>query len=387
MPEIQKVEPAVGYPPEKGCYLRGNDYSPVAVVVILRWIREETPPEIEHLVRVGVEGGAALSGTLQTENVGLEKIICNVVSNPNIRYVVVCGPESPGHLVGDAILALAANGIDERKRIIGAEARTPYLFNIPCEYVQRFRKQLTVINLVNEGSPEVLSQAVWSCYQEEPTAFRNYMLYDPGAYPAGPLSGKITWRVTQPERAQERRRTHPGRKAAGTRGTHTKGGQSKKATAGSRTALRAEEDRMMRILFLYIGNSCRSQMAEGWTWHLWPDRFEAESAGIVAAGLDPRAVDVMAEVGVDISRQRSKTLHEVMDDEFDAVATLCGSAQEHCPVFPQNTRMIHEGFDDPPTLAARAMTVEQALAHYRRVRDEIRTFVEKLPDVLLSGDA
>jgi len=195
---IKKVEPAIGYPPEEGCYLRGNDYSPVAVVVILRWMREETPPDIENLVRVAVESGAALAGTLQTENIGVEKIICNIVSNPNIRYLVVVGPESPGHLVGDAILALAKNGIDEKMRIIGAEAPTPYLFNVPPEFTERFRKQVLVIDLINEGSPEVLRQAVCSCYQEKPTAFRRYQLYDPGAYPAAPLSGKITWRVTRP---------------------------------------------------------------------------------------------------------------------------------------------------------------------------------------------
>ena len=201
MTEVRKSERAVGYPPEEGCYLRGNDYSPVAVVVILRWMREETPPDIEKLVRLSVESGAALAGTLQTENIGLEKVICNIVSNPNIRYLVICGPESPGHLVGDAILALAKNGLDERKRIIGAEAPTPYLFNIPIDFVERFRKQITVIDLINEGSPEVLRQAVWSCYQEKPTSFRQYELYDVGAYPAAPLSGKITWKVTQPSLA------------------------------------------------------------------------------------------------------------------------------------------------------------------------------------------
>ena len=104
--EMKKVAPVKGYPPEEGCYLRGNDYSPVAVVVILRWEREKTPPSIEQLVRVAVESGAALAGTLQTENIGLEKVICNLVANPNIRFLVVCGPETPGHLVGDAILAL-----------------------------------------------------------------------------------------------------------------------------------------------------------------------------------------------------------------------------------------------------------------------------------------
>ena len=198
MTDVKKAEPAVGYPPEEGCYLRGNDYSPVAVVVILRWMREETPPDIERLVRLAVESGAALAGTLQTENVGLEKVVCNIVSNPNIRYLVVCGPESPGHLVGDAILALAKNGTDDRKRIIGTEAPTPYLFNIPQEFLERFREQVTVIDLVNEGAPEVLRQAVWSCYQEEPTPFRQYRLYDPGAYQAVPLTGTITWKVTQP---------------------------------------------------------------------------------------------------------------------------------------------------------------------------------------------
>jgi len=201
VPQIRKNEPGPGYPPEEGCYLRGNDYSPVAAVVILRWMREETPPDIEKLVRVAVESGAALAGTLQTENIGIEKIVCNIVSNPNIRYLLVCGPESPGHLVGDAILALVKNGLDERRCIIGAKAPTPYLFNIPAEFVERFRRQITVVDLINEGSPEVLRQAVWSCYQEKPTSFKEYKLYDVGAYPEAPLSGRITWKVTQPSMA------------------------------------------------------------------------------------------------------------------------------------------------------------------------------------------
>ncbi len=200
MAEIRKVPPAEGYPPEPGCYLRGNDYSPVAVVVILRWNRETTPPSIEALVRAAVESGAALAGTLQTENIGLEKVVCNVVANANIRYLVVCGPESPGHLVGDAILALARNGVDAGKRIIGAKALTPYLFNLPREFIDRFRSQVTVIDLVDEGSPDVIRQAVWACYQEEPTPFRQYVLFDPGAFPEPPLLGKITWRVTDPAR-------------------------------------------------------------------------------------------------------------------------------------------------------------------------------------------
>ena len=198
--DLAKHEPSADYPPEEGCYLRGNDYSPVAVLVILKYEREKTPPGIEQLVRTGVESGAALAGTLQTENLGLEKVICNLVANPNIRYLVVCGPESPGHHVGETILALAKNGLDAHKRIIGTTAPTPYLFNIPLESAERFRKQITVIDLINEGSDEVLRQAVCACYQEKPTPFRGYMLHDPGAFPEPPLSGKITWRVTHPER-------------------------------------------------------------------------------------------------------------------------------------------------------------------------------------------
>jgi tetrahydromethanopterin S-methyltransferase subunit A len=102
--------------------------------------------------------------------------------------------------VGDAILALQHNGTDENKRIVGTKAPTPYLFNIPVEYVRRFRQQITVIDLVNEGSPDVLRQAVWSCYQEKPTQFKHYTLCDPGAYPDPPLSGKITWKITDPQR-------------------------------------------------------------------------------------------------------------------------------------------------------------------------------------------
>ena len=186
------------YPPEEGCYLRGNDNSPVAVVVILKWQRKKTPPEIEKLVRTGLESGAALSGTLQTENVGLEKVICNVIANPNIRHLVVCGPESPGHSTGDAIQALYEKGIDENRRIIGTQAPAPYLYNIPPEWISRFREQIKPVNLINEGAPEVIREAVWSCYQEEPVRFRGYDLFDPGAYDAEPICGKITWKITSP---------------------------------------------------------------------------------------------------------------------------------------------------------------------------------------------
>ena len=138
----------------------------------------------------------------------------------------------------------------------------------------------------------------------------------------------------------------------------------------------------LKILFLCTGNSCRSQMAEGWARHLCGDMLEPYSAGIEARGLDRRAVRVMAEAGVDIAGQRSKRLEELKGITFDCVVTLCDHAQEHCPVFPGRTRAVHAGFDDPPTLARDAQTEEEALSHYRRVRDEIGGFVETLPESL-----
>jgi tetrahydromethanopterin S-methyltransferase subunit A len=194
-----KTNPHPDYPTEEGCYLRGNDYSPVAVAVVLTYDSDKVPGDIEALVRTGVEAGAALSGSIQTENIGIEKMICNIIGNPNIRYIVLTGPESPGHSTGEAIKALITDGIDERKKIKGTSAPTPYLFNIPSEYVERFRKQVvTVIDLLNRGTPDLVRKAVWSCYQETPTAFEEHSVYDIGAYPEGPISAKITWRVTNP---------------------------------------------------------------------------------------------------------------------------------------------------------------------------------------------
>lgn len=191
MSTILKVKPAEGYPPEEGCYFRGNDHSPIAVAVILQWSRGRIPPDLEKLVNVALESGAALAGTVRTENIGLEKMICNLVANPNIRYLAVCGPESPDHLVGDALLTLSRNGIDAQKRIIGAQASTPFLSHIPEEFIIRFRRQITVINLVNEDSPDLLREAVRASRQEEPVRFRDGTLSDPGAYPEPALGGKI----------------------------------------------------------------------------------------------------------------------------------------------------------------------------------------------------
>jgi len=138
----------------------------------------------------------------------------------------------------------------------------------------------------------------------------------------------------------------------------------------------------LRVLFLCTGNSCRSQMAEGWARALKGDRLEAFSAGIETHGLNLRAVKVMAEVGVDISGHSSKTVADLPTLDFDCVVTVCDRARESCPLFPGKTKMVHAGFDDPPRLAKDAKSEEEALAHYRRVRDEIKAFVETLPGVL-----
>ena len=140
----------------------------------------------------------------------------------------------------------------------------------------------------------------------------------------------------------------------------------------------------LRVLFLCTGNSCRSQMAEGWARHLKGDVIEPYSAGIVKHGLNPHALQVMAEVGVDIARHTSKTLEDIGPVPFDYVVTVCGHANEHCPVFPGPTKVVHVGFNDPPSLTGHLPDGEEKLAVYRRVRDQIRRYVETLPEALVA---
>lgn len=137
--------------------------------------------------------------------------------------------------------------------------------------------------------------------------------------------------------------------------------------------------RKIKILFLCTGNSCRSQMAEGWARHLKSDCVEPYSAGIETHGLNPSAVKVMAEAGVDISQQKSQHVDDFSDIDFDLVITVCSHADKKCPMFSKNTKVVHVGFDDPPKLAALATSEDQALEAYRRVRDEIKTYIETLP--------
>ncbi len=138
----------------------------------------------------------------------------------------------------------------------------------------------------------------------------------------------------------------------------------------------------LKILFLCTGNSCRSQMAEGWAKALKSDTVEAYSAGIETHGLNPNAVRAMREAGVDISGHKSQNVDEFKDMDFDYVITVCGNADENCPLFPGKAKIVHAGFEDPPALAKQAKNEEDAFNCYRRVRDEIRAFVEKIPKSL-----
>ncbi len=138
----------------------------------------------------------------------------------------------------------------------------------------------------------------------------------------------------------------------------------------------------LKVLFLCTGNSCRSQMAEGWAKYLKGDVIDAYSAGIETHGLNPYAVKVMKEAGVDISGHKSKLLDDLSDIELDYVVTVCGHAHETCPVFPAKAKIIHVGFDDPPRMAKMVEDEEEKLNCYRKVRDEIKKFIATLPKSL-----
>jgi arsenate reductase len=138
----------------------------------------------------------------------------------------------------------------------------------------------------------------------------------------------------------------------------------------------------LKLLFLCTGNSCRSQMAEGFTRAIKGNEIEAFSAGIETHGLNPNAVKVMREAGVDISSHKSQNINEFKDKTFDYVVTVCGHAHETCPFFPGNSKVVHVGFDDPPKLALEFDDEEEKLNCYRKVRDQIKEFVLKLPENL-----
>lgn len=195
MRKMKKFRLTYDWPIEKGRYLAGNPLSPVAVAVILVTPHDKISEEIEELVRAGVEKGAAISGTLQTANIGIEKLIVNLISNPNIRYLILVGSES-GHFTADAIKALFRNGTDDKGYIISTRAPTAILKNIPKEAVERLRKQIQLVDLSGIAGIDVLEKAVWSCYQENETSFeiegRKYLLRDTGPFPENPIIYRLT---------------------------------------------------------------------------------------------------------------------------------------------------------------------------------------------------
>ncbi|MBN1392235.1 MAG: arsenate reductase ArsC [Sedimentisphaerales bacterium] len=146
----------------------------------------------------------------------------------------------------------------------------------------------------------------------------------------------------------------------------------------------SENKSKIKVLFLCTGNSCRSQMAEGWAKHLKDDVVDAYSAGIRPSSVSSRAIKVMAEAGVDISDHKSKHVGEFKGGDFDYVVTLCDNAAENCPVFPGKAKIIHKPFEDPHLATGSEETV---LATFRRIRDQIKAFVEKMPGNLFEDGA
>ena len=138
----------------------------------------------------------------------------------------------------------------------------------------------------------------------------------------------------------------------------------------------------IKVLFLCTGNSCRSQIAEGWANHLKSDVIDAYSAGIRPIGVNPKTIEVMAEAGVDISDHTSKHIDDLAGIDFDYVVTVCDNAREQCPVFPGPAKLIHKTFEDPYFASG---SEEQVMDVFRKVRDQIRAFIEELPEILTNS--
>jgi tetrahydromethanopterin S-methyltransferase subunit A len=190
--KCKKIKPKQ-FPVEKGNYILGNEYSPVAVVI---------PMPDKELARIAIEAGACIAGHLATANIGIEKVVANIIANPNIRFIILYGRESEGHLSAHSLKMLHLNGIDENGKIIGSRGLTPYIRNLPREAVDRFRKQIIyVIDLIGFEDPKLLRQVVRACIQEPENAYElivngeKYTLYDPGAYGEEPMICRITTKL------------------------------------------------------------------------------------------------------------------------------------------------------------------------------------------------
>jgi len=145
----------------------------------------------------------------------------------------------------------------------------------------------------------------------------------------------------------------------------------------------AQLNKKKKVIFVCTANACRSQMAEGWCRSLCNEWIDVKSAGVNPSCVDPVAVEVMGEAGIDISHHRSKLLSDILrSEEFDVVVTVCPNADKQCPTFPSTTKLLHVPFPDPQSLVAEGSCEEDKLAVYRRVRDEIRGVIADLPTLL-----
>lgn len=183
------------FPVEKGAYVLGNVYSPVAVVI---------PMPDSILAAIAIEAGATMAGHLVTANIGIEKIIANIISNPNIRHLIICGRESRGHLAAQSLISLFNHGVDKNGRIIGSMGMTPYLRNIPKEAIDRFREQIIyIIDIIGVEDNKVIEETIKGCIQEPENAIElnvdntKYILYDPGAFDKEPMIVRISKKLSE----------------------------------------------------------------------------------------------------------------------------------------------------------------------------------------------
>lgn len=198
----KKVQPAAGYPVEEGQYVLGDNYSPVAIAV--HTMAAKWDERVEAIVRTAIDAGAAVAGSIQTPNLGIEKIVANIVGNPNIRYLVLCGARGKEGMAGaEALKALAMNGADNRGVIINSGVEGAYVFNISHEAVDRFREQVRAIDLCGTYDAEVILQVVEACRSEQPKDFRSMALHDPGAFDGPPIDAKIEIKVKDPFSVEE----------------------------------------------------------------------------------------------------------------------------------------------------------------------------------------
>jgi len=156
-----KKSPAEGWPVINGDYIVGDPESPVAATTLA-----------SHNEDVPVDAGAAIAGPCKTENLGIEKMLANIISNPNIRFLILCGSEVQGHITGQSIEALHANGVDPEKRsIVGATGAIPYVENIPDEGIERFQQQLEIVNMIDVEDAAAIQSKVKECIEKDPGAF------------------------------------------------------------------------------------------------------------------------------------------------------------------------------------------------------------------------